>query len=87
MRILSREETDPTPGGAFELADSETGERREVQFDPATLSRYHAALDAHEARWVTAAQRANAVIIDLAAEAPGPERIAALAAAGLVERR
>ena len=87
VRILSREETDPTPGGAFELADSETGERREVQFDPATLSRYHAALDAHEARWATAAQRANAALIDLAAEAPGPERIAALAAAGLVERR
>ena len=86
VRILSREETDPAPGGSFELTDSETGERREVQFDQPTLSRYRAALDAHTARWAAAAQRANAALIDIPAESPRDDRIAILAAYGLVER-
>ena len=87
VRILSREETDPPSGGAFELADAETGERREVTMDPDTLSKYHAALSAHTARWTAAANRLGATFVDLAAEAPRTERVASLAAAALVQRR
>jgi uncharacterized protein (DUF58 family) len=87
VRILSREETSPTPGGTFELADSETGERREITMDPATLAKYHNALDMHTARWTAAITRLGATFVDLVAEASRPERIAALATAGLVEGR
>ena len=87
VRILSKEETDPEPGGAFELADAETDERREITFDDDTLARHRAALEAHTARWSEAARRFNAVFVCLAAESPRPERIASLAAASLVEGR
>ena len=87
VRILARVESDPPSGGAFELADAETGERREVTMDADTLSKYHAALDAHTARWTAAANRLGAAFVDLAAESPRPERIASLAAAALLQRR
>ena len=87
VRILSKEETDPEMGGAFELADAETDERREITFDDDTLARHRAALEAHTARWSEAARRFNAVFVCLAAESPRPERIASLAAASLVEGR
>jgi len=87
VRILSREETDPAPGGSFELADSETGERRDMTMDADTLAKYRAALDAHTARWTSAATRLGASFVDIAAESPRTERIAALAAAALVQRR
>ena len=87
IRILSKEETEPAPGGAFELADAETGERREVTFDADTLARHRAALEAHTARWAAAARRFGAAFVDLAAEAPRRERISLLAEAGLVEAR
>lgn len=86
VRILSRWEADPEPGGAFELADSETGERREMTFDAATLAQYRAALDAHTARWAAAARRFCAPFVDIAADSPRRERLEALAGAGLVER-
>ncbi len=87
VRVLSREEADPPASGAFELVDSETGERREMTMDSDTLSKYRAALDAHTARWTAAANRLGATFVDLAAEAPRPERISSLAAASLVEGR
>jgi len=87
VRVLSREETNPPAGGAFELADSETGERREVAMDADTLAKYRAALDAHTARWAAAASRLGAAFVDIAAEAPRSERIAALAAAALTAPR
>lgn len=87
VRVLSREEADPPAAGAFELVDSETGERREMTMDSDTISKYRAALDAHTARWTTAANRLGATFVDLAAEAPRPERISSLAAASLVEGR
>ena len=87
VRVLSREEADPPAAGAFELIDSETGERREMTMDSDTLSKYRAALDAHTARWTAAANRLGATFVDLAAEAPRPERISSLAAASLVEGR
>ena len=87
VRVLSREEADPPSAGAFELIDSETGERREMTMDSDTLSKYRAALEAHTARWTAAANRLGATFVDLAAEAPRPERISSLAAASLVEGR
>ena len=87
VRVLSREEADPPASGAFELVDSETGERREMTMDSDTISKYRAALDAHTARWTAAANRLGATFVDLAAEAPRPERISSLAAASLVEGR
>ena len=87
VRVLSREEADPPASGAFELVDSETGERREMTMDSDTLSKYHAALEAHTARWTAAAKRLGAAFVDLAAEAPRPERISSLAAESLVEGR
>ena len=87
VRILSREERNPPSGGTFELADSETGERRDVTMDAATLAKYHAALDAHTARWTAAANRLGATLADLVAESPRQERIASLASAALVEGR
>lgn len=87
VRVLSREEADPPAAGAFELVDSETGERREMTMDSDTISKYRAALDAHTARWTAAANRLGATFVDLAAEAPRPERISSLAAASLVEGR
>ena len=87
VRILSQEEISPPVGGAFELADSETGERREITMDPDTLAKYRAALDAHTARWTAAANRLGATFVDIPAEVPRQERIASLAAAALVQRR
>ena len=87
VRVLSREEADPPASGAFELVDSETGERREMTMDSDALSKYHAALEAHTARWTAAAKRLGAAFVDLAAEAPRPERISSLAAESLVEGR
>ena len=87
IRILSKGETSPDPGGAFELADAETDERREITFDADTLARYRAALEAHTARWTAAARRFNAAFVDLAAESPRMERISSLSAAGLLERK
>ena len=87
VRVLSREEADPPAAGAFELVDSETGERREMTMDSDTLSKYRAALEAHTARWTAAANRLGATFVDLVAEAPRQDRIAALATAGLVEGR
>ena len=87
VRILSREEISPTPGGTFELVDSETGERREIAMDPVTLSKYNTSLAMHTARWTAAITRLGATFVDLVAEAPRQDRIAALATAGLVEGR
>lgn len=87
VRILSREESDPAIGGAFELVDAETNERREVTMDAGTLAKYRAALDAHTARWTAAATSLGAAFVDLAAEAPRSERISSLSAASLVEGR
>lgn len=87
VRILSRDEIDPPSGGAFELADSETGERREMTMDAPAISQYRAALAAHTARWSAAATRLGASFIDLAAESPRTERISALAAAALIQPR
>lgn len=85
VRILSRDEINPPAGGAFELVDSETGERSEMTMSPDNLAKYRAALDAHTTRWSAAATRLGASFIDLAAETPRPERISILAASGLVE--
>ena len=87
LRILSREEREPTPGGAFECIDAETGERRELVFDAPTLAAYHAALDAHTARWIAAARRHAAVFVDLTADDPFVGQIDALARARMLEGR
>ncbi len=87
VRILSREEANPSSSGSFELIDSETGERCEMTMSPENLAKYHASLDAHTARWSAAATRLGTAFIDLTAEAAREERISVLAAAGLVEAR
>lgn len=87
IRTLSREELAPVPGGAAELVDSESGERRELLLDSATVDAYLKRLADHTGRWREACRRHAAVFVDLAAELPRRERIAALAAAGLVEVR
>lgn len=85
VRILSRDETSPALGGAFDCRDVETGEQRELVFDAATLAAYHAAFTAHTARWAAAARRLAATVVDLAAEAPFSAHLDALARAHLVE--
>ena len=85
VRILSREETAPSPGGAFECVDAETGERRELLFDPPTLAAYQAAFDAHTARWRAAARRHAAIFVDLDADASFADHVAALAHAQMLE--
>ena len=85
VRVLSRDETAPQQGGAYELVDAETGERRETILDAATIAQYRAALDAHTARWAAAARRFCAPFVDIAADSPRRERLEALAGAGLVE--
>ena len=87
VRILSRDESEPEPGGTFELADAETGERREVAFDAETLARHRAALEAHTARWADAARRVGAAFVELTAESQRTERMSRLSDAGLLGAR
>jgi len=85
LRILSREEISPTPGGAFDCVDSETGEHRELVLDDSTLNAYHAAFDAHTSRWRAAARRHAATFVDLVADVPFADHLADLARAQLLE--
>ncbi len=85
LRILSRDERAPVPGGAFTCCDIETGEQRELVFDAATLTAYRTAFDAHTARWSAAARRHAATFVDLTAEDPAVDQIAALARAQILE--
>lgn len=87
IRILSHDELAPQPDGAAEFIDCETGEHRELLLDSATVELYLKRLADHTARWREACRRHAAVFVDLAAELPRRARIAALAAAGLVEVR
>lgn len=87
IRILSRDELAPVPGGAAEFVDSETGERRELVLDAATVDAYLKRLADHTRRWRDACRRHAALFIDLATDLPRRERIAALAASGIMEVR
>ena len=87
VRVLSRSETSPAQGGAGELVDSETGEKRELAFDDKTVSAYLEALSAHTARWRNAARRFNASFIDIEAESPRNAVVRELASAGILEGR
>ena len=85
IRLLAREERDPTPGGACECTDVETGERRELVFDAKTIASYRTALAAHTERWQQAATRHAATFVDVIADGSHGEMIATLARSGIVE--
>ena len=87
VRVLSRSETSPETGGSGELVDSETGEKRELALSEETVSAYLKSLEAHTARWRSAARRFNAAFIDVVAESPRADVVRELAAAGIVEGR
>ena len=85
IRLLAHEERTPTSGGAFTCCDVETGEQRELVLDAATCAAYQTALAAHTARWTAAARRHGATFVDLTADVPFAEHIAALARAQILE--
>lgn len=68
IQLLSRNDVEPPRRGSYRLADSETGERREVFIDAATQQRYRRTLADHQQNWNRAANQAGAVFTTIVAE-------------------
>ena len=62
VQLLAADEESPTPTGAQELVDAETGERLETTLDEAAIAAYRAALAAHRDRWHQACRRLGATL-------------------------
>ena len=86
IRVLPEAERSPRPGDSYVCEDPETGERRELSFDEATLAAHAHALQRHTESWLRALRLAGGTFTDLTpegAEADGV--VAALVAQGVVE--
>jgi uncharacterized protein (DUF58 family) len=68
VQLLSRNDVDPPDRGSYRLADSETGELREVFVDAATQQRYRNTLADHQQNWSRAARQIGATLITIVAE-------------------
>ena len=86
IRLLTAWELRPKAGGAAECEDSETGEKRELRFDSATIDAYLANLERHTAAWTNALRRHGASFASVEAEELLAGRaVDALARGGIVE--
>ena len=68
LRLLAREDAEPSAGGFERLVDSETGQVHDLLVDAAALRRYAAAFEEHERGWRTACRETGAVMVTLGAE-------------------
>ncbi|MBI1370565.1 MAG: DUF58 domain-containing protein [Planctomycetes bacterium] len=68
VQVLAQADVDPPQRGSVRLADSETGELREVFIDAGAQERYRAALAQHQENWSRAATQVGATMVTIVAE-------------------
>jgi len=68
IQLLAGADVDGPPHGHARLVDSESGGRREVFLDAASLRRYRDRLARHQQHWHRAAKQAGAIMTTLVAE-------------------
>ena len=86
IRVLPEVERSPRPGDSYICEDPETGEKRDLSFDEATLSAHADALQRHTESWLRAIRHAGGTFTDLTPEVADAEGVvSALAAQGVVE--
>lgn len=67
-QVLAQQDVTPPARGNMRLADSETGELREIFIDAAAQQRYRDALTRHQSAWAQACRQVGAVFVTLVAE-------------------